>query len=273
MDNQTMRREAELSAQLQRGPPERGSRQRPITWLFEPESFTPLAKLVADEQLSIVCDHLGAPIAMHDASGAQVWSAQLGTWGDLRRQQSGTAGACPFRWPGQYEDAETGLYYNRFRYYDSEAGQYVSQDPIGLAGGLALYAYVPAPLRGRDPMGLSEACGTKPRSAIQRYYPENDGFGGPRSRVVLQPGTRIDRFGRPHGMFVSPEGVPMPMRALPHDADLNQYRVYEVAKPVEVESGTIAPWFGKPGGGIQYVLPRPASQLVEDGALIELVKP
>jgi hypothetical protein len=74
-------------------------------------------------------------------------------------------------------------------------------------------------------------------------------------------------------MFVSPEGVPMPMRALPHDADLNQYRVYEVAKPVEVESGTIAPWFGKPGGGIQYVLPRPASQLVEDGALIELVKP
>jgi YD repeat-containing protein len=100
MDNQTMRREAELSAQLQRGPPERGSRQRPITWLFEPESFTPLAKLVADEQLSIVCDHLGAPIAMHDASGAQVWSAQLGTWGDLRRQQSGTAGACPFRWPG-----------------------------------------------------------------------------------------------------------------------------------------------------------------------------
>ena len=50
---------------------------------------------------------------------------------------------CPFRWQGQYLDAETGLYYNRFRYYDPEAGQYVSQDPIGLAGGNpTLYGYV-----------------------------------------------------------------------------------------------------------------------------------
>jgi RHS repeat-associated protein len=37
---------------------------------------------------------------------------------------------CPFRYPGQYEDAETGLYYNHFRYFDPEAGGYISQDPI-----------------------------------------------------------------------------------------------------------------------------------------------
>ena len=44
---------------------------------------------------------------------------------------------------GQYEDAETGLYYNRFRYYDPNAGSYISQDPIGLAGGNpTLYACV-----------------------------------------------------------------------------------------------------------------------------------
>ena len=48
----------------------------------------------------------------------------------------------PFRFQGQYEDEETGLYYNRFRYYDSETGQYTQQDPIGLAGGLNLYSYV-----------------------------------------------------------------------------------------------------------------------------------
>jgi hypothetical protein len=63
------------------------------------------------------------------------------------------------------------------------------------------------------------------------------------------------------------------MRALPHDADLSQYRVYEVMKPLEVDAGKIAPWFGKPGGGIQYVTPKPASQLVDEGVLKELVRP
>ena len=49
---------------------------------------------------------------------------------------------CPFRYQGQYEDSETGLYYNRFRYYSPETGAYISQDPIGLAGGSRLYGYV-----------------------------------------------------------------------------------------------------------------------------------
>ena len=43
---------------------------------------------------------------------------------------------------GQYYDYETGLAYNRFRYYDPELGRYISQDPIGLAGGIKLYGYV-----------------------------------------------------------------------------------------------------------------------------------
>ncbi|MFC5446615.1 RHS repeat-associated core domain-containing protein [Rhizobium halophytocola] len=42
---------------------------------------------------------------------------------------------CPWRCPGQYEDAETGLYYNRHRHYDPLAGQYASPDPIGLRRG------------------------------------------------------------------------------------------------------------------------------------------
>ncbi|RPD44697.1 RHS repeat-associated core domain-containing protein, partial [Hymenobacter sediminis] len=63
---------------------------------------------------------------------------------------------CPFRYQGQYEDTETGLYYNRFRYFDPEAGQYVSQDPIRLRGGiLNFYAYVHDPNGWIDVLGLA----------------------------------------------------------------------------------------------------------------------
>ena len=62
--------------------------------------------------------------------------------------------ACPFRWPGQYEDAETGLYYNRFRYYDASQGHYLSPDPLGLLGGPVLAGYVSDPLTQTDPFGL-----------------------------------------------------------------------------------------------------------------------
>ena len=148
------KREAELAEQLSQGPPERGSKAAPITWLFEPESFAPMAKLVGDQQFLILSDHLGTPVLMVDGAGARVWSANTSVYGELRGLE-GERHACPFRWPGQYEDLETGLYYNRFRYYDPEAGQYTSQDPIGLAGGPALYGYVADPLTYIDGLGLS----------------------------------------------------------------------------------------------------------------------
>ncbi|WET42268.1 RHS repeat-associated core domain-containing protein [Citrobacter enshiensis] len=70
---------------------------------------------------------------------------------------------CRLRFPGQYEDAESGLYYNRFRYYDCETGQYLCADPIGLEGGLNLYAYAPNPLSWIDPLGLK--CGRSGKQA------------------------------------------------------------------------------------------------------------
>ncbi len=62
----------------------------------------------------------------------------------------------PFRYQGQYYDEETNLCYNRFRYYNPESGTYISKDPIGLAGGFALYAYVKDVNRFVDIFGLNE---------------------------------------------------------------------------------------------------------------------
>ena len=56
---------------------------------------------------------------------------------------------------GQYFDEESGLVYNRFRYYDPESGNYISSDPIGLAGGETPYSYVHNVLDFLDPFGLS----------------------------------------------------------------------------------------------------------------------
>ena len=91
---------------------------------------------------------------MVDAQGELAWSAEMGVWGRMRGLV-GDARCCPFRWPGQYEDAETGLYYNRFRYYEPESGQYVSQDPIRLIGGTAVYAYPREISSQTDPLGLA----------------------------------------------------------------------------------------------------------------------
>jgi RHS repeat-associated protein len=130
-----------------------------VTWLFEPESFAPLAKLMKQGSYGIISDHLGTPLSMHTAAGETVWAADLNCYGQVRNLR-GNAEDCPFRYPGQYEDVETGLYYNRFRYYDAKEGMYVSQDPIGLQGGDNFYTYVHDLNTWVDALGL-KPCNTK----------------------------------------------------------------------------------------------------------------
>ena len=85
------------------------------------------------------------------------------------------------------------------------------------------------------------------------YYPANNGaVPGTEKKIYLMAGDKIDRFGGKKGKFFSPTGTPMEMRALPYDADLSQYRQFEVVKPFEVEASTIAPAFGNIGLGTQY---------------------
>ena len=74
-------------------------------------------------------------------------------WGELTDQS--------IRFQGQWHDVETGLHYNRFRYYDPEVGRFIHQDPIGLLGGFNLYQYAPNPLGWIDPFGLRAAWNTR----------------------------------------------------------------------------------------------------------------
>ena len=127
-----------------------------VTWVFEPGTFVPLAKIEGDRRFGVVTDHLGTPRMMADEAGALAWKAQLDVYGVAQNDVALTM--CPWRWPGQYEDEETGLFYNRFRYYDPEAGRYLSPDPIGLDGGLRFYEYVADILVWTDPFGLAR-CG------------------------------------------------------------------------------------------------------------------
>jgi RHS repeat-associated protein len=138
------------------------------------------------------CDHLGTPKELVDENSRLIWSARTRVWGSAFAGNSiMVAGAVgdnimqPIRFQGQYEDTETGLYYNRYRYYDSENCRYLTQDPLGLLGGLNLYAYGPNPTVSTDPLGLAKTCST---------HPTCDPCSGanPTAEAMAQQGTALD---------------------------------------------------------------------------------
>ena len=124
------------------------------TWVFEEGTFVPAAKIKGNKKLSIVTNYMGTPEAMYDENGSSTWSCSLSSYGRVRKFEGHHKTDCPFRYQGQYEDSETGLYYNRFRYYSPEEGVYISQDPIGIGGGFNLYSYVKDTNSWVDPTGL-----------------------------------------------------------------------------------------------------------------------
>ena len=99
----------------------------------------PCGKIIGEERFSIVSDYLGTPTHAYDKLGSLVWEREHDVYGKLRK---GDNRFIPFLYQGQYVDTETGLAYNRCRYYDNEGGNYISKDPIGLSGGFTLYTYV-----------------------------------------------------------------------------------------------------------------------------------
>ena len=103
-------------------------------------------------------DHLGAPEVATDGQGQALWRADYAPFGNARTaaaERTGRRFVLNLRLPGQYHDQETGLHYNRARYYDPEQGQYLSPDPLGNPDGPNPYAYVAFnPLRYVDADGL-----------------------------------------------------------------------------------------------------------------------
>jgi RHS repeat-associated protein len=129
-----------------------------LTWLFEPGRYAPLARITVAGAHSIVADHVGRPLVVLDGAGEAQAQLAIDSWG--RAAVSGDPSLCPWRFAGQYRDDETGLHYNRFRYYDPDAGHYISRDPLGLRAGLRVYGYVEDPEVASDPLGLSPQPGS-----------------------------------------------------------------------------------------------------------------
>ncbi|SET65414.1 RHS repeat-associated core domain-containing protein, partial [Thorsellia anophelis] len=106
----------------------------------------------------VITDQIGTPTELLAEDGTGRWRVKHNLWGSILKQYSANDDDfCNLRFPGQYLDNESGLHYNRHRYYDPNTAQYLTPDPIGLAGGFNPYGYVHNPTGWIDPLGLAEA--------------------------------------------------------------------------------------------------------------------
>ena len=167
-------------------------------------------------------DHLGSPIKMTDSSGTVVWTWQYGPFREEPLTMEPNTINQNLRFPGQYYDAETGLSYNYFRYYQSGIGRYLTPDPALSISGLpdipyllpkslnlpqviGLYIYViNNPMRFMDLFGLRcrsgqcEDCPTGVWSTVGMgfgggFFVENTGiFGTTNIRFIRCASKNID---------------------------------------------------------------------------------
>ncbi|WP_422527052.1 RHS repeat-associated core domain-containing protein [Serratia fonticola] len=150
------------------------------SYLYEPGSYRPMALVVGepsrdpqDKPPAIYWyqnDHLGTPHELTDWSGKAVWKGRFSAFGQVREEwqvEDARAINQPLRFQGQYEDKESGLYYNLNRYYDPGIGRYLTPDPVKLGGGLNSYQYVDGnPVGWVDPLGLKGMPGSETKPSI-----------------------------------------------------------------------------------------------------------
>ncbi|MFK3774262.1 RHS repeat-associated core domain-containing protein [Pseudomonas sp. NPDC089406] len=171
------------------------------TYVYDPaDAWNPLARIdqaAGGEVLARYWFHTevnGLPLELTDQQGEVRWSGSYQPWGQLvgqvpgsHRLRSGQAPIDqPLRFAGQYQDGETGLHYTLNRYYDPGCARFVSQDPVGLLGGLNLYQYAPSPLLWIDPLGLA--------NIRLRHYTSNKGFAGIKESGVIKASDQNSVF-------------------------------------------------------------------------------
>ncbi|MET8245487.1 RHS repeat-associated core domain-containing protein [Streptomyces sp. NPDC005202] len=152
---------------------------RVTTWDYAPDSHRPLTQtdhrrrahpqgssyfaMLADDTTAdrttrfqvVITDAIGTPTELVTAQGEMTWQRRTSLWGSpLPGPAEPTSTSCPLRFPGQYADAETGLHYAYFRYYDPQTACYLSQDPLGLKPAPNPTAYIRHPGTWSDPLGL-----------------------------------------------------------------------------------------------------------------------
>jgi RHS repeat-associated protein len=207
---------------------------------------------------------------LFDTDGNCVWQAEHDLWGETEVSFAKKADNyqplvdCNLRFQNQWEDKETGLYYNLNRYYDPDSGQYLSTDLIGLEGGLRTHGYVHDPMQWVDPMGLAPVC---PKKLPPLKGTIKDAFEGPVRTRTFKAGDRVYRSPNTTGGVLEPADSPGPWfttRATKTKIGaesqtnikvwgnpLEEMRVYEFKKDTTVYYGKVAG-----GKGYQILIPR-----------------
>ena len=211
-----------------------------FTTIYEQNSFEPVARLVwLKDELTIAAndependegwydndnpaaktriqvyhyhnDQLGTPNELTNDRGEVVWLADYEAWGNtakliwreqlIDQMQVSKDELQPIRFQGQHFDQETGLHYNRFRYYDPDVGMFISRDPIQLKGGTNVFQYAPNPTGWVDPLGLVKIHGNwcGPDWTGGRKEPYNRALD--RNNHYAAPLGRLDTACRVHDM-------------------------------------------------------------------------
>ncbi len=142
-----------------------------IVYLYEPGSYAPLTRIdqvegEGQEVYYFHTDQIGTPLELTDSQGEIVWQVSYCSWGNVEASiKDGVEQN--LRLPGQYADLEISLNYNTFRAYDPEVGRFISQDPIGLLGGINLYQYATNPIGWLDPLGWTGNLANATHSAYE----------------------------------------------------------------------------------------------------------
>ncbi|MGW7529788.1 DUF6531 domain-containing protein [Streptomyces sp. NPDC054783] len=180
-------------------------------WPSAPGSETSFLARLAEETTTdraprfhaVITDAAGTPTELVTEGGAVAWQRRTSLWGTpLSAGTEAESVECPLRFPGQYHDAETGLHYNYFRFYDPETAGYLSPDPLGLDPAPNHHAYIVNPFRWIDPTGLVKCTqealdkafemDNTPRKLEHVIDPPKHGF----EEIVKNSGGRSEAFRR-----------------------------------------------------------------------------